>query len=104
MREEIRPSNERIHGCVSGWMDWWINGWMDGWMGGRADDWKDGSLKGLMDLCKNGNVYTCKDSTISKHKCLYFVLFIIRLTTCVGPCAGPSSGHKINKEENYTGW
>ena len=38
----------------------------------------------------------------SKHNCLYFVFFIIRLTTCFGPCAGPSSGHKIYKEENYT--
>ena len=38
----------------------------------------------------------------SKHNRLYFVFFIIRLTTCFGPCAGPSSGHKIYKEENYT--
>ena len=38
----------------------------------------------------------------SKHNCLYFVFFIIGLTTCFGPCAGPSSGHKIYKEENYT--
>ena len=37
----------------------------------------------------------------SKHNCLYFVFFIIRLMTCFSPCAGPSSGHKIYKEENY---
>ena len=35
----------------------------------------------------------------SKHNCLYVVIFIIKLTTCFGPCAGPSSGHKIYKEE-----
>jgi len=38
----------------------------------------------------------------SKHNCLYFVFFIIMLTTCFGPCAGPSSRHKIYQEENYT--
>ena len=38
----------------------------------------------------------------SKQNSLYFVFFIIRLTTCFGPCPGPSSGHKIYKEENYT--
>jgi len=35
----------------------------------------------------------------SKHNRLYSVFFIIRLTTCLGPCAGPSSGHKLCKEE-----
>jgi hypothetical protein len=35
----------------------------------------------------------------SKHNRLYIVIFIIRLTTCFGPCAGPSSGHKIYMEE-----
>jgi hypothetical protein len=35
----------------------------------------------------------------SKHNYLYVVIFIIRLTTCFGPSAGPSSGHKIYKEE-----
>jgi hypothetical protein len=35
----------------------------------------------------------------SKHYCLYVVIFIIRLTTYFGPCAGPSSGHKMYKEE-----
>jgi hypothetical protein len=35
----------------------------------------------------------------SNHNCLYVVIFIIMLTTCFGPYAGPSSGHKIYKEE-----
>jgi hypothetical protein len=38
----------------------------------------------------------------SKHNFLYVVIFIIiiiMLTTCFGPYAGPSSGHKIYKEE-----
>jgi hypothetical protein len=38
----------------------------------------------------------------SKHKFLYVVNFIIRLTTCFGPCAGPSSGHKIYEEKLYS--
>ena len=49
--------------------------------------------------CKRG-----KEGSKSKHSCLYFVNFIIRLTTFFGTCAGPSSGHKIYKEENYTVW
>jgi hypothetical protein len=32
--------------------------------------------------------------------CLYVVIFIIMLMTWLGPYAGPSSGHKIYKEEN----
>jgi cytochrome b561 len=35
----------------------------------------------------------------SKHNCLYVVIFIIMLTTWLGPYAGPSSCHKIYKEE-----
>jgi hypothetical protein len=35
----------------------------------------------------------------TKHNCLCVVIFIIRLTTCFGPYAGPSSGHKIYKGE-----
>ena len=54
----------------------------------------------------NHLVYRCinvickreKDFSESKHNCL-FVNFIIRLTTCFGPSATPSSGHKIYKEE-----
>jgi hypothetical protein len=37
--------------------------------------------------------------THSVHNCLFVVIFIIRLRTCFGPCVGPSSGHKIYKEE-----
>jgi len=40
-----------------------------------------------------------KDVGKSKHNCLYVVICIIKLTTCFGPCAGPSSVHKIYKEE-----
>jgi len=44
---------------------------------------------------------TCKrrkDVGESKHNCLYVVIFI-KPTTCFGPLAGPSSGHKIYKKE-----
>jgi len=36
---------------------------------------------------------------VSQNTTLYIVNFIIRLTTCFGPFAGPSSGHKVYKEE-----
>ena len=48
------------------------------------------------------NLKEGKKLSKSKHNCLYFVFFIIRLTTCFGPCAGPYSGHRIYKEENCT--
>jgi hypothetical protein len=35
-----------------------------------------------------------KDLSKSKHSCLY-VVNVIKLTTCFGPYAGPSSGHKM---------
>jgi hypothetical protein len=38
-------------------------------------------------------------SSGSKHNCLYVVIFIIMLKTCFGPYAGPSSRHKMYKEE-----
>jgi hypothetical protein len=47
-------------------------------------------------------IYVCirkKDISKSKHNCLYVVIFIPKLTTCFAPCAGPSSGHKLYKEE-----
>jgi len=40
-----------------------------------------------------------KGAGTSKHNCLCIVF--ITLTTCFGHC-GPSSGHKMFNEENYT--
>jgi hypothetical protein len=60
---------KQVRQLTYSWMRKWLDGLMDGWMvgrtDGRADEWTEVWLKGLMDLCTNGNMYTCKHSTIS---------------------------------------
>ena len=52
----------------------------------HAKGWKDGH--------DEANSQLNRGSFESKHN--YLMLFsLFKLTTCFGPCTGPSSGHKI---------
>jgi len=62
------------------------------------------SLDASSPLCfiYNQIVFTLSQNT-SKYNYL-MLLYFFKLTTCFGPCTGPSSGHKIYNWEDYTVW